>query len=356
MNKIPFLLVTILFLTSCVTKSIVDEIQLVRSVSFDYHSENRIEGTAIISVHKWREEIESQTISATAVSSKDIGFLLNTKSAKPIHTGKLSTVLFSDELAKKVDLMEVIDTFTRDPAIGRRIYLAITEGPAKEMFKVKKTLEKDITLDIQKMIDQNVRRQNIPKTNLHLFLKQLYQVGQTPYLPYLRKAENLVQVDGVALLKDDRFVHKINLEEAFILKLLVESFSDGVFEFSLPDHEHAVVRNIDSYSKYHIEKNTNTPNISVTIFLKGTINEYTGVKITNDKIREINRTLTKLLANDAEKLIRVFQEKGIDPVGFGSRVKSVNRHFDLEEWNDYYKNADIQVKAKVIITGHGISK
>lgn len=358
MKKIHLFLffITLTILSSCVERNIIDEIQLVRSASFDYTSDKKIEGTASITVHKFQGDIESTTISATASSTKDVGLLLNTESPKPIHTGKLNTLLLSEELAKEEKVLEVLDTFTRDPSVGRRIYPAITSGKAKDLYHVKKTLEKDIALDIQEMIEQNIDRQNIPESNFHLYLKQTFQIGQTPYLPYLTELKDLVKIDGVALLKDDRFVHKINLEESFLLKLLVEKFSKGTYRLTLEGDDNAVIRNIRSKSKFKIEKQTNSPNILITINLKGTINEYTGLKLTEEKNAEIGNIMEKALKKDIKKLIKTFQEKEVDPIGIGARVKAANTNFNEEEWNEYYKQANVEVEANVNIVGSGISQ
>lgn len=356
MKKIYIIFFSLFFLTSCVSKKIVDEIQLVSSLSFDYKEENLIEGTANISVHKWNKEIETETISATSETTKDIGFLLNTKSAKPIHTGKLSSILFNEKLASEKGLLEVIDTFVRNPTIGRRLFLAITSGHAREMYEVEKALEKDISYDIRELIQQNIDQQNIPKTNLHVFLKQVHQIGQSPYLPYVSEVENLVQVTGVALFERDRFVHKITLDEAFILKLLVEKFSNGVYEVNLPNGENATIRNIESKTKYDIDKNTNEPNISITVEIKGIINEYTGETINDQIIKKINVAVSKGIEQDAQKFLTLMQQLKIDPVGIGFRVKSRNRHFDYNEWKKHYETMPFDIKVKTTITGHGISK
>ncbi len=356
MKKISIVSLILLLLSGCVTKQIVDEIQLASSVGFDYVDDNMIRGTANVTVHKWKEEVEMETIFAVSTTTKDVGFLLNTKSSKPLHLGKLSSILISEELARKMDIMEIIDTFTRNPAVGRRLFLAITSGPAYEMYNVEKLLERNISMDIRELIRNNIDKQNIPKTNFHVFLKQVYEIGQTPYLPYISKVEDLVQITGIALLRQGSFVHKLDLDEAFTLKLLAEKFSNGFLDIVLPSGEKAVLRNIESKTKYKIEKNTNRPHITIDVLFKGTVNEYTGDIIDENVMSEINRTVTKKIETDIQNLLHLLQKLELDPIGIGRRVKAVNYNFDIEEWNEHYKNMKFDVNVKTIIAGHGISK
>lgn len=355
MKRKLLLIMMLLLLSGCVQTLILDELQLVHSIGYDYVSDHQVEGTASIPIYKMQEQVSSETISATAATSKDIRLELNSKTSRPLHTGKVSSILFNQELATKMGLMPILDTFARDPTIGMRNYVCLISGSVREILETTSPLEIDIAIYIQQTIEQNIERQNIPKTNFHMFLKQYYEVGQDPYLPHLKKTGNNIEVDGVALLKGDRYVDKLGLEESFLMKMLLEPFSNGTYEISLEkENEFAVLRNIYSQAEYTIEKNTNTPKIDIVIQFKGKVNEYSGERLDEKKLQEIKTTLKKQLERDSKKVLGLFQEKHIDPLGIGSRVKSVNSDFNLQEWEDYYPNANINITADITITESGI--
>ncbi|WP_100372477.1 Ger(x)C family spore germination protein [Bacillus sp. FJAT-45037] len=349
------LLCILCLLTGCLQTSILDEIQLVHAVGYDYFDEERIEATVNVPVYNLGDIIESETISAVSKTSKDARLALNAQASKPLHSGKITTILFNEEVAQKTGLMSVLDTFSREPTIGMRNYIVITQGSSKELLNSTYPLEMEVATYLEKLIEQNIELQNMPSTNFHLFLKYFYEEGRDPFLPYIRQEKNHVKVDGVALFKEDRYVDRIDLTDTFIMKILLEPTSNGTYEVELGgQNEFAVLRNIHSKTKYKIEHGTNTPKIDVFVEFKGKINEYSGQIIDPPKLEEIKGTLTRQIQTDSDRLIKLFQERNIDPIGIGSRVRGKNYQFKLAEWEDYYPNAQINVEVKVEITETGV--
>ncbi|WP_368504719.1 Ger(x)C family spore germination protein [Alkalihalophilus sp. As8PL] len=348
-------ILSLLFLSGCVQTLVLDEIQLIHSIGYDYYDEDRIEATVSVPVYTVENVIESEVITAVAQTSRDARLELNAQASRPLHSGKINSILFNEELAEKTGIIPILDTFSRDATIGMRNYVILTSGSTKELLSNSYPLEMEVATYIEQLIEQNMERQNIPKSNFHLFMKYYYEEGRDPFIPYIKQDAQHVQVDGVALFKGDRYVHRLDLSDAFVMKILLEPFAHGTYEIALKEKdEFAVLRNIDSQTKFTIEKGTNKPAIDLLIKFKGKVNEYSGERIDPKKLEEIKQTLTKKLEADANRLIALFQEKEIDPIGIGSRVKAKNYHFDLKEWVDFYPNATINVKAQVEITETGV--
>ncbi|ERN54853.1 Ger(x)C family spore germination protein [Alkalihalophilus marmarensis] len=349
------LCLSILFLNGCVQTMILDEVQLIHSIGYDYYDEDRVEGTVSLPVYNMEGAIESEIISAVASTSRDARLELNAQASRPLHSGKITTILFNEELAEKTGIMPILDTFSRDATIGMRNFVALTAGSTKEILETTYPLEMEVASYIAELIEQNMERQNIPQANFHLFMKYYYEDGRDPFMPYIKQSEEHLQVDGVALFKGDRYVDKLNLTDSFVMKILLEPFANGTYEIELSEkNEFAVLRNIHSRTKFTIEKGTNTPAIDILIKFKGKVNEYSGEQIDDEKLKEITVKVTEKLESDASRLISLFQENNIDPIGMGSRVKGKTYHFNLEEWESYYPNANINVKAEVVITETGV--
>lgn len=59
----------------------------------------------------------------------------------------------------------------------------------------------------------------------------------------------------------------------------------------------------------------------------------------------------------SESMIKEFQERGVDPIGFGFEVKSRKRGFDFKKWEEQtYPTVKIDVEAEVRIISTGISE
>ncbi|WP_413380207.1 Ger(x)C family spore germination protein [Alkalihalobacillus sp. 1P02AB] len=344
-------------MSGCIATNIIDEVQLMNVVGFDYISDKQIEATISVPLYQQEYMIMSETISAQAKASRDARLKLNTQSSKKLHSGKLKTILINNELASKEGIMTTIDSFTRNATIGLRNRICIVEGTAKEMLSQKYDHEEEVSIYIEELLQQNIEGQNIPETNLLVFLNQNYEEGQDPYLPILRQYENSIQISGLALLKDDKYIDSIDITEAFFLKLLTQRFNRGTHELEIKNKdEYAMIRTIHSVPHFRIEKNSNEPNIEIDIKMKIQLIEYSGTEISDKKLKEIHDLLQKDVIEQSKALIKKFQKLGIDPIGIGSLVRSKNSDFDLNQWQAYYKNMDVTINPKLIIVDKGIKQ
>lgn len=65
---------------------------------------------------------------------------------------------------------ELVNTIARNPDLGRNIKLSIVDGNAHELLSsVTKKKIKDYQF-ISNLIEQNIRTENLPNTNLQIFL------------------------------------------------------------------------------------------------------------------------------------------------------------------------------------------
>ncbi len=352
------MIILLLLQTGCIEQRILDEQQLMFAIGYDLKEDDLIEGTFSIPIYKTEEEVESVTLSATAKTSRDIRTLLEAKSSKPLFGGKVKSVLFDYELAER-GLMSIIDTFLRDPTLGLRIYFTtVDHGTAKDLLSKEYNIEDDTATYLEELIEQNIDRQSIPEANFFVFISNFFGEGQDPFLPNIQLQDEQMTVSGLTLFQDDRAVHKISLRESFLVKLLIEPAREGTYELTIDEEqdEYAVIRNIRSESHYKIDLSQSLPTIDVTIKLRGKINEYSGPTLDEEKIEEIKNSLTKTISNEMSSLIAVLQEKNIDPVGFGAKVKAKDPSFDVEEWEEQYPDVPINVHLDVVITETGVEE
>ncbi|UCZ51507.1 Ger(x)C family spore germination protein [Bacillus shivajii] len=342
----------------CVEQQILDEQKLIFGVGYDLVDEDKIEGTVSIPTFQTEAQVESVTISATAKTSRDIGTLLETKSSRPLHPGKIKSILFDYHLAEN-GIMTLLDTFIRDPNIGLRIFLAtVDKGSTKELLTEDYNLEEDTATYIEEMIEQNIDRQTIPTSNIFTFISSYFQEGKDAFLPNIQLNDEQIQITGLTLFKGDRAVHRLNLRQAFLIKLLVEPAREGTYELTLneEDDEYAVIRNISSNNDVTVDLSKRIPEIDVSVQFKGKVKEYSGHTLDEKKVKEIQRSLEKTLSKEMNRLIFLLQKKKVDPIGFGAKVKAKDKHFDLEKWNKQYHLAPIRASIDVVITETGVEE
>ncbi|MBT2659517.1 Ger(x)C family spore germination protein [Bacillus sp. ISL-45] len=340
-----------LLLTGCVEKEIIDDVNIEMGVGYDQKENDKIEGTIMVPIFNPDKKIGNFTFSATASSNRDLVQEIQRKSAQPLVTGSLEIAIFGEEIAKK-GIREFIDAFERDPSIGARVYFAVADDKAKEILTGTYG-NRGNAVHLSQLIKHNTESRNLPITNMHLFLFDLYQEGIDPYLPILKKTEpEVIDIVGIALFKDEKMVSELPSDKMFFLKLLTDKFSEGSYRLEM-DEEQVAIKDLDSKNKLKIRKREPYV-VDVEIEIKGLIREYTGKIVTPEVIKKIEKEFEDQVNKETTAMIQDFQEKGIDPVGFGQFIKTKTRGFDFKRWEDEYKNLTVNVKTDVIITEVGI--
>ncbi|WP_027409967.1 Ger(x)C family spore germination protein [Anoxybacteroides tepidamans] len=353
MNKwASLLLVSFLIVTGgCVRKSILDDINTITGLGYDYVAQNKIKGTGLVPVYG-KGKISNATYTATSTTSKDMIEELQHESSNPLAKGSLEVALYGERLAKK-GLIEIMDTLRRDPRIGERVYLAVVKGTAHELLEGNYgKLGNGIYLS--DLIQQNIEQRDIPKTNLHKFLYDYYSDGKDPFLPYMERKGNKVKILGIALFDNDRMVDYIRQNEMFYFKILVDRYTEGTHTIRIGRNEYAAIKSIVTDRNFSISGPKEHPNITVRISIKGVLHEYSRGRYSKTTKQRIEQAFQKELVKKSSKIIRELQSYHIDPIGFGDETKSRYRHFSYKNFYKNYPSLHIDVKANVTIIDSGV--
>jgi spore germination protein len=359
-KQLALYLALLLLLTGCVEREILDDLNIETAKGYDLVEENTIRGTALFPVYIKDGAIENKTLSAEAPSTREVLETLSRKSQQPLVRGSLDVVLIGDELARK-GILDVADSLQRDASIGARVMLAITEGSAGDILNGNYGIRGN-GMFISNLLHQNIRRRELPETNLHMFLFDYYQDGQTPYLPIIKQAsDDTLQVTGVALMDDDKMVDRVASDDLFFFKLLVDKFSEGGHVVKLGGKDgstekrvEAAVSSIKSKHKIKIVHKTDPVKVTIKITVRGIIKEYTGKSLSPKKINEIEDKMSSDIVAKSKELLARFQELGIDPIGIGQLQKHGMRGFDIKEWEkSLYPNVQFEIRPDVEILESG---
>jgi spore germination protein len=351
-NKHIFIiLLSTILLSGCVEKEILDDVNLERAVAIDYLEENKILGSVIIPVYLPDQSVKNVLYSASSTISRDFMRDMQRQSEQPLVTGSLELGLFSDKLAKR-GIIEIVDYYQRDASIGSRIFLAVVDGEAKDILEGDYG-ERGKAIYISNLITHNIKSRDLPDTNLQLFLFDYYQRGRTAFLPQMKKIKkDKVAITGVSLFKKGKVVDTVKADDLFYFKLMVDKYSEGYQEVDVEKHV-ALIRNIRSKHKLKLT-NRNPYEITMNIKIKGAVLEYTGSKFSQKELKEVEKALENKVNKKCEELVKRFQEKEIDPVGFGHFAKTQTRNFDFKKWNNDYKNVKVTFNTDVVIVESGV--
>lgn len=351
MKKVCLCFISLVFLSGCVEQQVIDKLNIETAQGYDLEESNLLKGTILYSQYLPDKSVQNQTLSTIAKTSRDVLSDLEKNSNKPLVTGGLQVVLFSDSISKH-GFVSLVDSLQRDPNIGSRILLAVTEGSAENVLKGIYGYEGNGTY-ISDMLKHNIERRDVPKVNLHLFGAYYEQIGRDPYLPLIqKKGMNQLKLTGIALFKEDKYVKKIPSNKMFYFKLLVDKYSEGSQVVEVGKYQ-AVVRSIHSKNKFKVNKQKSPYEIIIHIKVNAVVREYSGQKATYPVIKRIEKKMEKDIKKESLKMLKSFQKKGIDPVGIGFRVKTSTKHFNHQLWKKQYKNVTFKVIPEVQIMESG---
>ncbi|THE14186.1 Ger(x)C family spore germination protein [Bacillus timonensis] len=348
-----FTVVTIVY--GKVPEEIIDEVNIVAAVGFDRAEGQKISGTAVIPVFHSDKSIDNASFTDESVLAKEIINVLQKQSADPLVTGGLRVAIYEDELAKN-GILRYVDALQRDASVGAKVYLGIIEGKTREV------LEKDLGNRgtgeyLSVILEHNITKQDVPKSDLHTFLYSHYMEGLDPYLPTLKLIGDKMEITGLALFDNGTMVSKIEEENLFFFKAMVENYGEGSYTLRLKDtDEYASVKRIKTKRKIKVEEVHGSPKVNITIKFEGILSEFSGKKATPEITKQIITQLESIIKEKSEEMLKHFQEKNIDPVGIGYMARHSVRGLNFEKWQLDYPNIEIAVHAKVKLIETGITQ
>ncbi|TFB15084.1 Ger(x)C family spore germination protein [Filobacillus milosensis] len=347
------LLLILLLLTGCLKKNILDDVRLVTAIGYDPINTEELKITTVVPLFRSDQSTSSETHTDIANITTEGNKKMDNMSSKPFVKGKLEVILYNKKLAEK-GLLPIIDLLVRDPSIGTRAFLAISDEEVNQLLSGQYSSQ-DNGMYIADMINQNIELGLTPKMNLHLWLNGFYAEGSDPYAPIINTYNQNVKITGIALFKDDKMVSDLPSDSLFTFKTLVQPKTKrGIFTAELDNKEVVAIYKVNGKRTIKVKNIEQSPTIKVDIKLYGIIKEFSG-EVVNDKImHQIEKSIEDKIKTQASEMISQFQELNIDPVGFGEEIRSKSRSWNQQQWNDKYPDCEITVNVDVTITETGI--
>lgn len=356
MNRSAICLFLILLLSGCtfLPTNIVNEIDMSQGVGYDLAGEKGIKGTIVFPSFKKDKTSSSEVRIAIGKSSKEIRSILNNETRYPLVSGQLRVALYGKKIAKK-GINDFVDTLHRDPAIGSLVQMAIVDGDSNELFKMKKYKNENVSIHIQELLEHNMKFGLLPQTNLQSFLFQLFQIGQDPYLPLIKKENDNIRITGMAIFRDDQYATSIPMKDFFIFKALVDKNSTGLRQFILANRDKVVLETLSSNAKYKVKMGHGRPEFTINLKMKTKLQEFAPSEKQRHSFdkKKYQKQVEQQLEKSALAIVTQFQKHKVDPLGLGAEYKEHFREFNEKQWNQDYPNVKIHVNVNLEILQTG---
>jgi spore germination protein len=349
------LLVCTVCLLGCTRTRIIDKISIVHVFGFDHAENGGLIGTALYPEYtKSKSSDQIQALEDIAASGVLFVPKMSEHTSTPIELAKIRVLVFGKDYAE-AGIKDMVDRLILTPQLGTNIHIAVSAQSARETLN---TFKKEKSLTLYERIQHNIEGQNLPYTNLHVFLNHFYGEGMDAYVPMLTINENnIVKVDGLGIFKNEKLKLHLNEKETILVSVLTDYKTQATYTIDLDKEgrtELLAVKGFRSKSKWDWDEKQEKLNLH--LHLEWTLTQYPdrfSVEKSED-IVEMKKIIAEKLEKDIEALLTTLKENEVDPLGIGNIVRSKNRVWEEEAFYKKYPSLPINVKVDLQIIHTGL--
>lgn len=339
-------------LLGCSDQRIINQINLVQTMGLD-SAEQGVRSTVLIGSFKKKGETELQVLDSYAPTTFDILPSLSVKSKNKIEFGQLGMVVFSQNYARQ-GIGPALESLCRSPKVSSSLLLGVTDTTAAELLSKARKFQDSYYLS--DMIEQNMKNGNLPRNSLQDTLFQYFGEGRDLYLPYFGAEGGEIRIEGLALFKDGKFIAKIDNNQSFLLKMLIQSTKNGNYLVRLPgevqsEEDYIQFVSADSKAVFKLKRLKPIPAIDIDVRLKAQARQYPSRLDFNSK-KLLSKLETHIGAYFEDELLQFLafcQKNNMDPAGIGDFVRSKSNHWNAEQFREIYPQVEMKVNVRFTI-------
>lgn len=314
-------------------------------------------------------------------------------------------IVISEQLAKN-GVRDLFDTFGRNSDIRPNIYVAVSNGNAKEYLEsvkpiaeinpvtyyrlifeserggyVPRVLLKDFYFGMDDKHNQNVlplagvneknlenssslnsdegHKNNIPDSDVNLhkfdFLTKRYYAGKIDV-----EKKNASEVIGMAVFDGDKMIAKADNIDSLIYNILRGTYKMSYVSFyneASPSVPLTVSLKQRRMPKISVNTKKGYPKINITIYAEGQLISESTVFPSEADLQKTEDEISEEIREETEYFLKKTRDEfKADIVGFGQYARSnflTNNEYELYNWREKYKNAEFDVKINFHIKNTG---
>ncbi|SEM64045.1 Ger(x)C family spore germination protein [Paenibacillus sp. OV219] len=361
-----------LLLAGCVEQKRLEDLGMVTSAAADLAqnqekdaSSMKINVAIAIPIAGQTKGTQMNIIQTTAESTKEARRKLNRKVSQQLVSGQLQNLLFGEELAKH-GIMHHLDSYRRDYSVSERMRLIITEGSSVQLLMHPYRRIASISDAISALMLTEQKANVLPAGTLHDFIRDYFDDGIDPILPQIALKQDAIEVSGIALFKDERYVSNIDPDQSITFFMLLRSFKNGEVLVHIKDSssthpERAMLTSLISERKLSVRRADNgvtPPEVDFKIKLEGIMLEYIGeLKLEKEAAKkQLIAELQETLQSEMVGIVRRLQQLGTDSLGIGIAVRNSMSYGAWKKlnWEQVYPKTKVNVRLQLQIKDFGM--
>ncbi|KOP68055.1 spore gernimation protein GerC [Bacillus sp. FJAT-18019] len=357
-----FLLLCIIPISGCGDQRILEDLGFIQTVSYDLRPDDKLNVSFSIPQADPETSANREVLSAVAASSKEATMIVSRETGMMVVSGQLRNVLFGQSMAER-GLHGHLDTLFRDPSISSQVKVSVVEGNAGELLMEDYKQHPRTGRYIDMLLEKEALGQTIPKVTLFIFARDYFDEGTDPVAPILKKhADNYITTNGIALFKDDRYVTKIEPQNALVFAFLKGNFREGQISIELADasgkKEIVMFSSLISSRKVKVVHGAEgVEKVKYHVKVTGSVLEYIGdARLSNDRERhELERRISEKITEKADAMISLMKQHQLDNIGIGKHVRNSigYRQWKQMNWREELQKLPVECSFEVKIKNYG---
>lgn len=355
-----------LLATGCGTqadKRVLEELGMVSVMGFDLEEDddsdknNSNRTTVLFPVINPMAKVEEETLTVRS-DSNDARQRLARMTDRKLVFGQLRSAIYNVRIAEG-GLLDDLDALLRDPTIGTRVKLALSDANVRKMLAFKHPAISQVGRYIDLLLEKESVHMYIPRANLHTFYRDLMDDGIDPVVPFLNPSDQSVMLDGVGLFRDDRLVGRIKADDMPYFVMLYSHFHQGILSVQLKENEIVTLSALRGGREVRVRRKAGgMPEAEIRVKLHGTLVEHFGYeKFHSQKDRdELVRRIARKVEEKCEEQLKTMQRLRADCIGIGQHARSLYSYGEWKklDWRETFAGMDIRVKAELRIKDFGM--
>lgn len=285
------------------------------------------------------------------------------QSSRKLYFPHNKIIVIGKELAKK-GVRPYLNFFIRDHQTRNTVYLAVAEGKAAEVMKVKTELEKIPAFGIARLIESRAVTSQSVEVSLHEFLSLMLSKSSATAASYIclnqEEQEKKVFIRATSIFKGDKFVGIFNKKESRGLLWVLNKVDSGIIVVNGPGGKEVSLEIMKSSSKIKPKFDKGKLIIQVQISEEANLGEnFGGINLVTTKmITFLEKQQNKAIEDEIKAALEKAYQYKADVFGFGNAVYRIypEEWKQLEtNWEQIFPGVKVEIKVKTKIREVGMN-
>lgn len=306
---------------------------------------------------------QDKYLSVDALSMEDGIVKATGKSSRILHLGQTKLIILNSGILEQPETFkEILDYLERHPNLNKMMQVVVTEEKIEKLVKYKPIMEKSIENYLSGLVESSNRNATILPITLNEIIIHLDQNGNAiiPKISIDKEKDDII-LSGIAIVKAYKlkgYLTPIEVADLEIMRGKIKGGNKVIYKDG-----HPIEINIEDINrKLKMVGDKNKLQFNINARLEGQLREfYKGKEVlSKTELNTIENNFSESISKECEIIAKMMQKEfEVDELGLRDYVEKYKPSLwkEIEDnWEEVYKNADINVNVEVKIRRIGVIK